>query len=497
MSTWNDLVTTALLGTERSPQTPPAPAALDGVLSAIQPLPREEAFLTTAGAYAAWRQAGHKPAQLSTSTPVAEPEDLPPISVESAAHLRQMLAGHFQIVLPEWLRAVADAGRRVPFELLPAMLDRARQDRDLRPLITATGGKRAAWLSTRNPQWSFGVGDSPELWETGTKDQRIAVLRSLRKRDPAEARTKLQSVWKDEPAGTRAAFLAELHTRLSIEDEPFLEELLDDRSKEVRRSAIELLSRLPSSRFVARMTARATPLLQWKPGKRPSLEITLPSEPDPEGVRDGLDPKAFGNQKKLGEKAVLLVLIIASIPPSHWSETFGAEPSDILKAAAKDEFARALVSAWALAATRFHDADWAEAILDSETPPEPEIVSDSPLYLMIPEQARADRLIQEIRRGALVLTDHEQWRRIGFHLDSFDGYWPESLARKVLSAFRRIAERGIPWHLRVHVEHLLLRVPPHLCAEAAQGWPTTNNDGPAISNLLTFRHDALNAIRNS
>ncbi|RYD79587.1 MAG: hypothetical protein EOP84_12845, partial [Verrucomicrobiaceae bacterium] len=162
MSAWNDLVTAALLGMERNPQTPPVPGTLAEVLPDVQSLPREELFLATAGAYATWRRAGIKPAQITAAVQYADAEELPAVSTASAAHLRQMLAGQFQIVLPEWLAAVAEAKRRIPFELLPALLDRARQEADLRPLVTATGGKRASWLATRNPNWAFGVSESPE-----------------------------------------------------------------------------------------------------------------------------------------------------------------------------------------------------------------------------------------------------------------------------------------------------------------------------------------------
>lgn len=500
MSGWNDFVTAALLGTERNPQAPSIPEPIAEVLAAVQSLPKEESFLATAGTYATWRRAGHRPSECPMLVQSADAEEVPAVSTVSAAHLRQMLAGQFQSVLPEWLGAVMEANCRVPFELLPALLDRARQDSDLRPLIAGTGGKRGLWLAAQNPNWSFGVSDSPELWETGTREQRLMTLRAFRKQDPAEARNKLQAVWKDEPAGTRAAFLSEFHIGLSMEDEPFLEETLDDRSKEVRRVSVELLSRLPGSRLVERMTARATPLLQFKPGKllsKASLEVTLPAEPDPAGLRDGLDPKAFGNQKALGERAVLLVLLLASVPPGHWSTIFGVKPAEILQSAEKSEFARALSAGWTLAAARFRDIEWAQALLDGKTRPESEVASESALYLLLPETARAERLIHEVRSGALVLTDNERWRQVGFHLDSFDGYWPEPLTREVLGALRRIAERGIPWHLRGSLERLLRHVPPSLGTKAAQGWPIDKEGVSALSDFLNFRHDALTAIRKS
>ena len=44
-----------------------------------------------------------------------------------------------------------------------------------------------------------------------------------------------------------------------MDDEPFLESALDDRSREVRQQAADLLTRLPDSRLALRMAERAGP----------------------------------------------------------------------------------------------------------------------------------------------------------------------------------------------------------------------------------------------
>ncbi len=361
----------------------------------------------------------------------------------------------------------------------------------------AAGGRRAHWLATHNPDWTFAAADSPELWEIGNRDQRVTILRALRTTAPAEAREKVEAVWKAEPADVRAAFVAEFGTHLSDDDAPFLDSALDDRSKEVRRATIDLLARLPSSPFSARMMARATPLLSFKRGgllSRGSIDVTLPPDPDAVANRDGLDPKAFGQQKTLGEKAVLVVLILSAVPLRHWTDTFQQTPAALLKAAEKNEFSHALATGWAWAALRQRDVAWAEALLDGPVQPHAEFLPGEPLLAVLPEAARAGRLAAALHAGALKKGDNAAWQSFAAQLSALPGHWPAALSREVIAALRQASAGGIPWHLRGTAESLLLRLPPALLQEAAHGWPIDQEGVAGLVELLTFRHEALTAL---
>ena len=96
--------------------------------------------------------------------------------------------------------------RRVPPEFIPALLDRARQNSALRTIVIEAGGERASWLAAENPNWSFAAVETPDTWDTGTKDQRLALLRTERATTPAAARAKIEAAWKSEPADIRAAW---------------------------------------------------------------------------------------------------------------------------------------------------------------------------------------------------------------------------------------------------------------------------------------------------
>jgi len=496
MSAWQDHVTAALLGASKG-APPPLPATVEPVLGEAAAIAEEARFLTQAGALALWHRAGWQPARHEAEILAADPETTAPLDKISAGHLHTMLSGRWAAVLSEWLGEVVRRQRHVPPETLPALLDRAQRERSLRDLVLAAGGRRAHWLIAQNADWSFAPAEVPDAWETGSREQRVALLRALRTTVPAEARAKIEAVWKTEPADTRTAFTAELATGLSPEDIPFLEAALDDRSKETRRAAIDLLARLPSSPFVARMIARATPLFTFKKGgllSRTSLDVTLPGDPDAAATRDGLESKAFGAQKILGEKAVHLVLILSAVPLRHWTDTFQQSPAILLKASAKSEFARALTTGWTWAALRQRDAAWAAALLDSEIEAHREFLPAEPLLAILPEAERASRLAAQIRVGAMKKAGSAEWLHSLAELTVLADRAPASLIREALTALRTSVANGLPHYFRVPAEGWLLRLPPAMLAEAASGWPLDQEGIAALVEVITFRQDALSAL---
>ncbi len=508
MSSWRDFVTNGLLGTERG-----TPLDLPDAIAATIDAPtlarqgREARFLTRAGAFAAWCRAGQRPAAhgeartTNSGQPPAGPEEKnsAPLSPASNSHLRAMLGGNYATVLPEWLAEAARLQRLAPPELLPGLLDLARRRPKLRPLAHALGGRRAAWLAAQNPAWGFAAAaDHPEGWETGSRDQRLALFRRWRAGEPALAREKLAAVWKNEDADLRAAFLEAMESDLSDEDVPFLEAALDDRHKDARRLAVTLLGFLPASPLVARMTKRADALLTFKKGsflRRSALSVTLPDETDSTGIRDGLDSRAFGLQVKLGARAIILIQIVAAVPLSHWTEAHGLPPAALLKAVEKDKYAAAVATGWALAAVREGDAAWAEALLNAPVPPHAELLPRDPLMPLLPEATRLERLLPGIQASFLSGGRPSLPAEILAVRTAFpEGYLPERLTCDLLDALRRAATSGIPWHEREEIETLLAQVPPSLLPEAVKNWPTDRDGVAGFVDLLAFRHEAMKAL---
>src|SRR3989442_11450638 len=77
-----------------------------------------------------------------------------------------------------------------------------RQSVELRQWLAPVLGERGRWLGALNPQWGYASGveetADPELvWQEGSVEQRLALLRSERATDAAKARTRLEGSLKE------------------------------------------------------------------------------------------------------------------------------------------------------------------------------------------------------------------------------------------------------------------------------------------------------------
>jgi hypothetical protein len=366
---WDGLVATALLGTERRPVSLPGPGgALGDTLARLDTADGEGTLLGAAAMVALWRRAGRRaPADTGPSPEPCPVEEAPRVGAAAGERLAGLLEGEHRRLLDEWLDLAARAGRRAPEEHLPALLALGANRLDLRLPVVAVAGRRGPWLGAQNPAWAWaaGIDDADRTWATGDPDARRLLLAHLRSTDPARGRDLVASTWSSEAPEDRAAFVAAMATNLSPDDEPFLEAALDDRRKEVRRAAADLLSRLPTSRLAGRMAERARALVGVK-GRRRRLTVSppAPAAVDTAAVRDGLDPGRGG-----GERARLLWQIAAAAPLDTWTDVLAADVAGVLRVAGESDHSSELLAGWTTAAARQRNAAWANALLERvETP---------------------------------------------------------------------------------------------------------------------------------
>jgi hypothetical protein len=559
---WNDLAAAALLGTERRAFEPPSASGdLGTLLAGLRGSGPERALLGTAAALALYRRAGRKgPADAQPPPAPAADDERPRGSPAASAHLGMMLAGSHSSALPEWLEALDRAGRRVPEEWLPALLDRGRSDETLRLALTAVLDRRGRWLAAQNPDWSYaaetgdaapGASVAEDAWQTGTAPQRTALLRRLRAHDTARGLALVASTWAVDPFADRVGFLSALEVGLSMADEPFLEDALDDRRKEVRTVAADLLARLPGSRLCRRMLERAAPLLRltdrpplvideaaalaliagaddWdgaeaqalremkagtlKLPKRPdrgkdgpTLDVDLPEACDKGMLRDGVEPKS--SRSGVGERAWWLAQMVGMVPPSAWCRAWGRSPGELVEAVLRGKWHDALFPALADATRRHRDPDWAEALLPHRRLAGESIDVAALLAILPPErrQATALRSIQaddaapRIRFKADPLTDDQMTL-----LANIPPPWGDDLAREVLARLPHTLN-GTKYFDAALLRFLPaagLGLPPALALEAASDWTIDNKDLPPSDRrqvdeflaLLQFRHDMLKEL---
>ncbi|NWJ95566.1 MAG: hypothetical protein HXX20_07265 [Chloroflexi bacterium] len=439
------LLATALLGTERQPlKLPPPTTPLSKFLVRLKTEDRESNLLGVAATVFLYEQAGRLPSTTDQPLPTpCEPEELSCCTIRAGQHLRQMLDGQYRDgqpeVLPEWLEALAKAKQHIPEELLPDLLTLGQTQASLREAIVAVIGKRGYWLAAQNPDWSYVSAEEAELvWQTGSSAARRLLLKRLRATQPELAREWLISTWKQEKAEDATAFLSAFQVGLSMADEPFLEEALDSRRKEVRLAAADLLARLPESRLVQRMVARVQALL--KPGlsddRKTYFNLTLPDTCDKAMLRDGIEPKPPYQQasRNVGEKGWWVEQMLAAIPPSLWTQSWGKTPAILLKLAQRSEWQQVLVGGWSKATLRYQDVEWARVLLNNHYTSDEDEIEE--LFQILPPERREELVLERLQ------TKDKASNSIGErHIVTLLGYcrhqWSSNLAGTVLEAVRR------------------------------------------------------------
>ncbi|MGW7575230.1 DUF5691 domain-containing protein [Streptomyces sp. NPDC054765] len=443
----------ALLGTER--RTPPV-AARSGQGAAA-------ALLDAAAVSTVRRRAALRPAPAGERPAPAPADPRPPLPPAAHRRLSLLLAGRggtgggsrrgtapdLAELLPQWLATAGEFGYRAPESLLPALLDAARARTDLRPAALALAGPRALWLARLNGEWKFALrgeggtslwsgaeraggpagppgDDDPESvrrqWEEGLFAERVALLTALRRQDPQAALALLATTWSTERAEDRLMFLDSLREGLSTADEPFLEQALSDRSRNVRATAAELLSALPGSALAARVGQRAHTCIGLdRTATTPVIAVEAPHECDAEMQRDGVAPKPPSGR---GERSWWLGQLVEAAPLDGWHARFGGrDAAAIVALPVGDDWRTELHDAWCRAAVRQRNTGWARALLGA--PGAPSRADDA-------SPAGSSR---DLTKLLTVLPDEER------------AWWvAEFIAAHGLSeAFRMLGVCAVPW----------------------------------------------------
>ncbi|WP_436773348.1 DUF5691 domain-containing protein [Yinghuangia sp. YIM S09857] len=443
---WDDLVSTALVGTGKRPVPGVEPGSALG--TAVDGIGREdsaERLLDLAALALVHRRAGRRPGTGAARPAACAPDPRPAVPERARGRLRVLLGSStgdrrtaIAELLPEWLAEARERGYRAPESELPALLDTARSHSELRADVAALAGPRGRWLARLNPDWAWAArvaaadlaaeepaSEGAEVWRHGLFGERLAHLTALRRRDPAAARGLLEHTWREEPAEDRAQFLAVLRTGLSLDDEAFLEAALDDRGKAVRAGASALLSTLPESALARRMAERARACVR-RDGA--GAVVVLPPEVCDEAMRrDGIAGTSPTGRE---ERAWWLGEIVAATPLSVWAEVFGEAPDLILRRRLPRRWAEDIRDGWARAAVAQKDADWARAQVGRGAP--------TRLLLVLPEDERAGHVAAHVAEHGL----SEAFQLLA----GCPAVWPKVLGRAVVEALARAArESAYPW----------------------------------------------------
>ena len=201
-------------------------------------------------------------------------------------------------------------------------------------------------------------------WEDGTKSERLLLLNSLRKTQPNEALENIESSWGEDDWKHRVEYLKILEYNLSLADEPFLEKCLDEKRKDLRRTAAGLLEKIEGSKLQKRMRERLRDCINLKSRsfkkEKTEIEIELPESCDHGMLRDGIDPKK--KWLKGGLKASYFAQMFIVLPPSDWERFFEKKTNEVLDIFIRSEWSELLLQASIVSAVRHQDENWMEEI---------------------------------------------------------------------------------------------------------------------------------------
>ena len=257
MEFWNNIINTALLGTDKKQlSNVELSADLNDAFEQINlnnSLDKEDKFLQVTAVAFNYRQTGLSAIKKDeVSIKEAQTETLPYCNKEALHVLNDILEIQSRSLLKLWLQHCKATQQIVPPEIIPSLFDIATSQKNIQSIITNCCGKRGEWLSSFNADWNFYTSENDEeVWQNGNVDQRKKLLQKIRLTEPSKAREWLQQTWETEGANAKAELLKQLEMNLSENDLEWLESLTNDKSQKVKDIVNDFLRMIPTSSTIS------------------------------------------------------------------------------------------------------------------------------------------------------------------------------------------------------------------------------------------------------
>ena len=422
-----------------------------------------------------WQRAGFPlPVWTAQLQPAPIQETEPECSVESARCLQDILDGKYPDALPEWIRRLQQAQQVLPRQTLPLLLQKCLQDPSLWETIQTAIGIRGTWLLKQHPEWRKLADEAaePGAWNTTTGVLRPDLLRKLRIQDAALGRSLVQSTWAEEDPAQKAQLLAALSPGLGSADEAFLEECLQERRKETRQMAAELLACIPNSALLGRYRDYLHACIVVS-GQKLSLE--LPDDAPEAWRKDGVEISGK-SPFTLNQRSSWLFQLIRRLPPSDWQRYWGLSPETTISLFAQQDREESWVQALTDACLLHHDLSWQEALADwwlnNENASSWKTTAGRHLLQQLPEASLHKLMVPLLQKRQYLLEDDQA---ATFVLCANAHTWSDELTLALLHPFKRFLAGGENpfwniWHYARLLKVLAYQCNPGLINQLNSDW---------------------------
>lgn len=422
----DELIKTALLGTDKYPVQTPLPLATLANSIQQQQEDKEGAFLQLAAASFTYEASGKEYPIHPLPSQAAPLETLEYASYDFNAALRAFIKQNDPIMLRYALSSCAQKQLLVAPDLIPTLLQQTTPYTNT--LTRAVCGERGRWLAALNPQWSslYTNAVSTDEWETASFDTRKELLRQLRVNAPEKAVALIDTSFQQESAQKRLELLECFSIQPGLYDEAFLTGLKKDRSSKVKELAFYYLKYIPGSEVHALFLdfLAQTLQLQEEPrlliSKKKVLKLATDVQPSQELLDAGLEK--ISSQKGFSDHWFWAMQCLEVAPPDWIRTHYGEEPSTLLKRLLAQPNHALLVPHLIRWAIHYKQSDLALQLTTYTTEPHHELADT-----LRPVDAVAYRL--------LYLKQHTE--NIVKHLIQKEEEFPEALAIELMKLLKQ------------------------------------------------------------
>ncbi len=308
--------------------------------------------------------------------PINKIDKIPPKSEDkevfsapkSIPYLYKIIDGTYADILPEFLLLLKKHSQNFPSELLPELLEQALLQPELRHSLEDCLGERGKWLANQNSQWQqFLPNTDLENWDFGSYDERYHIFNFLLKNNRhQEAIELLSKSWNEEGLKQKIQFLKILDKYIHIEHLSFVENLLNEKRKDLRQIAVKLLVQIDSSSLCKNIKQQLKDIFSIKKAiiGKDKLNIKYPEVWNEDLFKIAIAPNI--SWQKSGIKAGRIGQMIALTNPNFWTYHLNKSSDEIIELFNKKEEKEWLLQALVESTKLFKNKEFSLSLLKSK-----------------------------------------------------------------------------------------------------------------------------------